>query len=339
MSHPTLPRLKKDRTANTFYRTEKYLRFWDGNELCCEHRRPTGKKCTSCHLTEVPTVPVPVTTIAVPRSPVPGLRGDKIGSRYQVLRKLDAGSFGELYVGRDVQTQKLVAIKIEQRSTHRSLLPDEYDVYQQLGPCSGLPVVHWSGANDRLNILVLELLNINLLNYWRKHGARLLAPTVSGYARQLLEVLEHIHRRGYVHRDLKPENIMLNSKGRVFLVDFGLAKQVIVNGQHIEARTNCGFAGTLRYMSLANHCGCEVSWRDDLEALAYVLIFLVKGSLPWQGLRAASTKEKQELIYQQKLKADLKADLPAAYQKLLSYARTLSFAEWPDYKMLRQLFA
>ena len=101
----------------------------------------------------------------------------------------------------------------------------------------------------------------------------------------MLQVLEAIHNKFILHRDLKPENIMYNPvNGKFSLIDFGLSKRYVdKSGRHILRATNKCFRGTLRYCSLNMHNGVENSRRDDIESLVYVLIYLLKGSLPWMS--------------------------------------------------------
>jgi serine/threonine protein kinase len=100
--------------------------------------------------------------------------------------------------------------------------------------------------------------------------------------------LEVFHERGYIHRDIKPENLLVGlgpGASSVYMIDFGLAKMYKsqANNQHIPLRTKKTLVGTARYASINTHKGIEQSRRDDLECLCYVLLYLLRGKLPWQG--------------------------------------------------------
>jgi serine/threonine protein kinase len=109
--------------------------------------------------------------------------------------------------------------------------------------------------------------------------------TVLILANSMIDRLEYTHSKNIVHRDLKPSNFSLgleSNSATVFLIDFGLSKFFWENGQHIPNCTGKNLVGTARYASINVHKGYEYGRRDDLESLGYILIYFLKGSLPWQ---------------------------------------------------------
>ena len=108
-------------------------------------------------------------------------------------------------------------------------------------------------------------------------------------ADQMITRLEFIHSQNFLHRDMKPDNFLMGTgskKGQVYLIDFGLSKRYrdAKTGEHIPYRDGKSLTGTARYASVNTHVGVEQSRRDDLEAVGYILIYFLKGVLPWQGL-------------------------------------------------------
>merc|ERR1712061_912772 len=98
--------------------------------------------------------------------------------------------------------------------------------------------------------------------------------------------------------------------------------------------------GTARYASVNTHLGIEQSRRDDLEAIGYVLMYFNRGSLPWQGLKANSKKERYEKIMEKKMSTPVEVlckHFPCEFVTYLNYCRNLRFEDRPDYAYLRRL--
>ncbi len=119
-----------------------------------------------------------------------------------------------------------------------------------------------------------------------------------------------MHSKDFIHRDIKPENFLVGGRdgpNTVYLIDFGLAAlyRDSASGFHIPFNTHRSLVGTARYASVNTHLGVEQSRRDDLESIGYLLVYLMKGALPWQGLRAAGKKEKYNLIMDKKMNTSI----------------------------------
>lgn len=109
---------------------------------------------------------------------------------------------------------------------------------------------------------------------------------------------------------------------------------------HIPYKDNKNLTGTARYASLNTHLGIEQGRRDDIEGLANVLIYFLKGGLPWQNLRANSKKERYEKIMEKKLVTPIEVlcrGLPEEMMEFFTYSRSIEFEEKPDYKKLKEL--
>lgn len=135
----------------------------------------------------------------------------------------------------------------------------------------------------------------------------------------------------------------LANKQLIYIIDFGLAKRFrdIKTGTHIPYRTGKSLTGTARYASLNTHLGLEQSRRDDLESLGFVLIYFLKGSLPWQGLKAKGKTQKYEAIKEKKAgitMSTLCEGTPEEFKSYLIACRELHFDETPNYSHLRGLF-
>ncbi|KAF8599652.1 kinase-like protein [Ceratobasidium sp. AG-I] len=127
------------------------------------------------------------------------------------------------------------------------------------------------------------------------------------------------------------------------MIDFGMAKlwRDPKTKQHIPYRERKSLSGTARYMSINTHLGREQSRRDDLEGLGHVFLYFLRGGLPWQGLKAATNKQKYEKIGEKKQTTpvtELCAGFPEETAIFMNYVRKLGFEETPDYDFLRELF-
>ena len=152
--------------------------------------------------------------------------------------------------------------------------------------------------------------------------------------------------KSYLHRDVKPDNFLLGLGRKqyiIYVIDFGLAKQYKnpKTGEHIQYRDNRPLTGTVRYASLNTQLGVEQSRRDDLESLGYMYMYFLRGSLPWQGLKAETTGEKEDAIKEIKISTSAESlckDYPKEFCDYLNYCCKLSFDGKPDYAHLKKIF-
>ncbi|CAN1331186.1 Casein kinase 1-like protein HD16 [Linum perenne] len=234
-------------------------------------------------------------------SPVP--ERVKLGNSpvFKIDRKLGKGGFGQVYVGRRVSGGSgrygpdayELALKFEHKNSKGCNYgpPYEWQVYNTLNGCYGLPLVHYKGQQSDYYILVMDMLGPSLWDVWNSNNQMLSEQMVACIAVEAISILEQLHSRGFVHGDVKPENFLLGQPGtpeekKLYLVDLGLASRWMdsTSGRHVEYDQKPDvFRGTVRYASVHAHLGRTGSRRDDLESLAYTLVFLLRGKLPWQG--------------------------------------------------------
>ncbi|EWC45769.1 casein kinase-like I [Drechslerella stenobrocha 248] len=271
-----------------------------------------------------------------------------VGVHYRVGKKIGEGSFGVIFEGTNLLNNQQVAIKFEPRKSDAPQLRDEYRTYKILVGCPGIPNVYYFGQEGLHNILVIDLLGPSLEDLFDHCNRRFSIKTVVMVAKQMLSRVQTIHEKNLIYRDIKPDNFLIGRPGTkaanvIHVVDFGMAKQYRdpKTKQHIPYRERKSLSGTARYMSINTHLGREQSRRDDLEALGHVFMYFLRGGLPWQGLKAATNKQKYEKIGEKKQTTpvkDLCDGFPDEFNQYLSYVRNLGFEDAPDYDFLRDLF-
>lgn len=280
---------------------------------------------------------------------------------YKVERKLGKGGFGQVYVGRRVSSSTPngsdkknganateVALKFEHVSSKgcNHGPPYEWQVYNTLGGIHGVPRVHYKGRQGDFYVMIMDVLGPSLYDVWNKNAHLMTTEMVACIAIEAISILETMHSKGYVHGDVKPENFLLGPPGtpeekKLFLVDLGLASEWrdTFSGRHVEYDQRPDvFRGTVRYASVHAHLGRIGSRRDDLESLAYTLIFLLRGRLPWQGFQG---ENKNFLVIKKKMATSpesLCCFCPLPFRHFVEYVVNLKFDEEPNYAKCISLF-
>ncbi|CAA7392217.1 unnamed protein product [Spirodela intermedia] len=275
---------------------------------------------------------------------------------YKVERMLGAGGFGLVYIGRrvaggsqgDGPNAFKVALKFEHRNSTgcRFGPPYEWQVYDHLKGCYGLPRVHYKGRQGDYFVMIMDILGPSLLDVFISIGQVMPPNMVACIAVEAISILEKLHQKGFVHGDVKPENLLLGKPGssgekKLFLIDFGLASmwRDSLSGQHVSlCQQPDNFRGTTRYASVHAHLGLTASRRDDLESLAYTLIFLIKGRLPWEGYQG---NDKRFLVFMNKTVTSpetLCGGCPPPFAQFLEAVKKIQFVEQPTYSKLISLF-
>ncbi|XP_055860223.1 casein kinase I isoform X1 [Biomphalaria glabrata] len=274
-------------------------------------------------------------------------KGDfNVAGKYRLVRKIGSGSFGDIYLAINISNGEEVAVKLESTKARHPQLLYESKLYKLLSGGVGIPHIRWFGQEKDYNVLVMDLLGPSLEDLFNFCGRKFTMKTVLMLADQMINRIEYTHNKNFIHRDIKPDNFLMGIGrhcNKVFIIDFGLAKKYRDNRtrQHIPYREDKNLTGTARYASINAHLGIEQSRRDDMESLGYVLMYFNRGQLPWQGLKAATKKQKYERISEKKMSTPVEVlckGFPAEFAMYLNYCRGLRFEEAPDYMYLRQLF-
>ena len=259
-------------------------------------------------------------------------------------KKLGHGSFGEIYKGEEISTHKKIAIKCEIVEQNRmSLLKSEIEILKYLKGIKGVPKIYHFLYTKKYNFMIFELLGKNIDDIFNICHKKFSLETILSLGLQMINRIESIHSVHIIHRDIKPENFLIGREKRIstiYLCDFGLAKRFRnqKTGNHIPYANNKRFTGTPSFASVYTHLGCEQSRRDDLESLAYILIYLGTGTLPWKGIKTKSKLEKYSKILTKKMNTnseELLNGLPNEFMDFLQNVRDLQFEQKPNYDNLR----
>ncbi len=258
-----------------------------------------------------------------------------INNKYKILDKIGQGSFGFIYKGENCRTKELVAIKVEPIQSNFKLLKNESKIYQYLVNNEGFPCVKWFGKDNCNYYMVINLLGESLQSLiTRKQSFSLKLVLQIGI--QIIDLLRVLHEYGFVHRDIKPENFLLglnNKSKQIHIIDFGFCKSYLMNDKHIDSsQKSSNLLGTPNFASINAHHFHELSRRDDLESLGYMLLYFYNGGkLTWDEIHSNEMIMimKSCLTEEEESKEDKNIIL-----EFISIVRKLEFKETPDYKAL-----
>tara|TARA_B100001769_G_scaffold275268_1_gene276702 strand:- start:979 stop:1794 length:816 start_codon:yes stop_codon:yes gene_type:complete len=262
-----------------------------------------------------------------------------INKKYKIIEELGEGSFGKIYIGKNINTSEKVAIKL-QYNDQCALLRNEAAVYNLLKNIKGVPKLKSFGKENEINYMVIELLggtierlSDNNVNFALTIGLK------------LINIIKEVHKHGIIHRDIKPENILysLKTKNEIYLIDYGLSICYIIDDHHIQERNNRKLLGSIMYISRHIHDGTTPSRRDDIISIVYIILYLIDGNLPWKNI--VYQRDTIDVIYKKvsKIKSNLNIEkyygnrIPNSIYEMYYYCDSLKFNEEPKYDYLCSL--
>ena len=273
----------------------------------------------------------------------------QLNENYTILlnKKIGSGSFGQIYQCLNKKTNEMLACKIESINELKPQLYHESKIMQLMKNCTGFPTCYDFILTEQDKILIMDLLGPNLDTIMNKLPSKNSLKRFSFKSSlmimiQCLERLKSLHEKGIIHRDIKPENFVIGPKNKeriIYLIDFGLSKKISKDKIIPTVKADRNIIGTMRYISMNTHQGYEQGKRDDLESLFYIIIYFIKGELPWQNIKTKSKAEKYSKIFEIKKKVtengDLVEGLPLEMAKILEYILGLNFFEKPNYLLIK----
>ncbi|MQM06555.1 hypothetical protein Taro_039378 [Colocasia esculenta] len=244
-----------------------------------------------------------------------------IAGKFKLGRKIGSGSFGEIYLGSNIQSGEEIAIKLESVKSKHPQLHYESKLYMLLQGGTGIPHLKWFGVEGEYNIMVIDLLGPSLEDLFNYCNRKFTLKTVLMLADQMINRVEYMHSRGFLHRDIKPDNFLMGlgrKANQVYVIDYGLAKRYrdLQTHKHIPYRENKNLTGTARYASVNTHLGVG-------------------------GLKAGTKKQKYDKISEKKMLTSIEVlckSYPSEFTSYFQYCRSLRFDDKADYSYLKRLF-
>ena len=272
-----------------------------------------------------------------------------VGDNYKLVEKIGSGHFGVVFRAIHVKKRHEVAVKLEPIREGRdfSMLENEYNVYRKFGAGSKIvPNVYWFGSEKGYNILIMELLGRSLEDLFISCSKHFSLKTITMLADQMITLIQRVHEKNFIHRDITPGNFLVDlgkNASKLFLIDFGYSKTFWDTrlNRHRPNRGSKNLVGTPDYASMNAQKKEDLSRRDDLESLGYILVYFMLGKLPWQNVNVQKPWQKKEKISKIMIATSITSlcnNLPKEFELYLSYCRKLNFQEKPDYAYLRSIF-
>ena len=267
--------------------------------------------------------------------------------KYKPIEQISKGNYSLIYSGINIETNESVAIKLESRNIkeENQLLPNEIFYLYKLRHSPGIVRIITTGRTKKYNILIEPLLGSTLYSLYLDHNKNFTLKDICLISLQCITRLESVHNKGIIHCDIKPENFSIGLKDKriIYLIDFGLSKKYRSDRtkRHIQFNITKTMCGTARYASMNALSGLQLSRRDDLESLSYMILYFLLKKLPWQGITAKNLEKRYKKIYDKKAeleKWDKFKELPTQIQNFVKYCRSLGFSQDPDYKLMKSYF-
>ena len=262
-------------------------------------------------------------------------------TRYELRTVLGSGSFGDVYLAKDRQTETQVAVKVISSIDYLSIINHEAGIMYELQDVKGVPSLHTHFPCEGKGYIVMQLLGHPILQ--NNDSSQVLSVwKAASSALKVMKILRRIHSHGVIHQDIKPQNILLGldkHQHRLYLIDYGLATYH-PDSSSTSSSTHSHrskFTGTKLFSSANAYAGNAQSYRDDLEGLCNVLIWLIRRDLPWCHQTAYMHFD---VVNSKKLTADereITKGCPEQVLDYLMYVRSLRYGERPDYGYLVRL--
>ena len=270
-----------------------------------------------------------------------------IFGKYQITKTIDKRNNLQVYEGKNISSGELLLIRFEQKSDKKKkgILETELHFLNQL-KSPGFPEIKKIGYFENNIVSIQALLGQSLSQLFNKYYGNFKIKDITMIAIQILERIKFIHSQNILYCDINPNNFSIGI-GRfqniIYMTNFNYAKKYTKKDklEHIKFNKSNNSIGNYIFSSINALRGVELSRRDDLESLGYMLIYFLKGELPWENIKCSDKAEKKRKIYQIKKNYDLSKlcdEIPEEFKLYLNYVKSLKISEEPDYNYCFSLF-
>ena len=262
---------------------------------------------------------------------------------------LGKGGFGVVFDA--MYKNYSVIVKSSVTEEKNRFIIEEYNYLKllQQGNFRGIPKIGHCFVYEGRQSFMMEKLGSDLNKLQMKTNERKFQlKTTLKIAMDALQILKSVHSCGIVHNDIKPENLLtgLTDPKTLYLIDFSLSTKFINDDEHIPHEKTGKFIGTPEYSSISSLDGMSLSRRDDLESLAYTLIKLATGKLPWEEILRDKVMVNMEIMEIIKIMIEEKKQsskdicdgMPEEFVNFLDEVRSLKFDQKPQYDKYYKMF-
>jgi serine/threonine protein kinase len=257
-----------------------------------------------------------------------------VANKYQLLKKIGKGTFGDVFSAKDLESRRKVAIKLQKSSYFKSSFEKEIEILKRLKGIHGFPQLKSSGEHDSRLFIVTDLCEESLQSRFDSLDNNLTISEVSMIGLQTLKRLEKMHKLKLLHLDLKPHNFLMKKK-TIKLIDFGTSRSYYEKNDHILFQNKKNFVGNFLYCSKNAHFLHSLSRRDDLESWCYMISYLALGYLPWYRGCGSPVDEKIFGFFKCSVSPEQLFKNFDQMKQVFSYVCSLKFEENPDYRFIR----
>lgn len=209
--------------------------------------------------------------------------GKKLDGRYELLELIGVGGMADIYRARDIQEDRIVAVKIlkTEFAGSEEFLRRFRNESKAIALLShpNIVKIYDVGFTDKVQFIVMEYVDgITLTDYIEQQGVLKWRDAVH-FTVQVLKALQHAHDRGIVHRDVKSSNVMLLRDGTIKVMDFGIARFNRENNKTMSEKT----IGSVHYISPEQARGDITDERSDIYSVGVALYEMLTGKKPFDG--------------------------------------------------------